>query len=410
MPRARAHLGDWVVSPSALHGAAWLSLLVWATSACSLSSGGTGEHDKQVSPTQPADEVDADIAGPDARRDAGLDARVSPDNAGLDGSVKPDAKEAGPAPVEAADGSLDDGGTASDDGAVTLDANVVDAHVVDAGALDTELPDAALRCSLADQFALRIDMQVEWEGTSLEGVIPVLAPGAGVLSMFASLDLRDQNTAVLAPCGTIIPDFAAGNNTYRGELYSVYVPDAAWESPQMPRWRVAYSSTCERPGCAFHTENLLALLGARAVPAAPPRTAAGIELADHDGDGQPAVTLQSRGPTAVSSTGMPYAYPPLVAPWIRARKMMLAMSINGQVEGVVSGCGSIRGAVNQPVFEQGAVACTGVVEGNPNEQNCSSDFVSFLDDNMPQWTVTTASFRAQRIGTGSCAAVRAALP
>jgi len=202
----------------------------------------------------------------------------------------------------------------------------------------------------------------------------------------------------------------AGNNMYKGELYSVQVPDAAWDSPQMPRWRVPFSSTCDRPGCAIRSDALLALLGARSVPAMPPGTTApGIELADHDGDGLPSVTLLARGPSSVSPTGKPYSYPPLFAPWIRARKMMLAIGINAQLDGTLTSCNTISGTVNQPVFEQGAVACTGVVEGNPAEQTCSTQFVDFLDDNMPQWTVTSASFKAQRIGTASCAAVRAAL-
>jgi hypothetical protein len=216
---------------------------------------------------------------------------------------------------------------------------------------------------------------------------------------------------VLAPCGTVIPDFTAGNNTYKGELYSVQVPDSAWDSPQMPRWRVPFRAACDQPGCVFHSDTLLAMLGARSVPAMPPdTTAAGIELADHDGDGLPSITLLARGPGALSAAGKPYSYPPLFAPWIRARKMMLAIGINAQLEGAVSGCGTISGTVNQPVFEQGAVACTGVVEGNPAEQTCTSQFVEVLDDNMPQWTVTAATFKAQRIGTSSCAAVRAALP
>jgi hypothetical protein len=373
-----------------------------------------------VSPTESPDPLDADVSLPSAQRDASLDARAPADEAGLDAALKADAaREAGTttasdAAVTDASFVVDDDGGLVVDAATIIDAGPVDAGPVDAGAHDTGVPDAGASCSsLADLFALRIDLQVKWAGTALEGIIPVLAPGTGVLSLFASLDLRDRglnHEAVLAPCGTTIPDFAAGNNMYKGELYSVYVPDAAWESSQMPRWRVGFTSACDQPGCAFRTQPLLALLGARAVPPMEPGGASSIELADHDGDGQPSLTLLARGPTSVNPAGKPYAYPPLFAPWIRARKMMLAIGINAQLEGNVSGCGKIQGVVNQPVFEQGAVACSGVVEGNPNEQNCSSEFVNFLDDNMPQWTVTSASFKAQRTGTASCSAVRAALP
>lgn len=420
MPRARAHLGDRFVLPGALRGAAWFLSLVLAPSACSLSGGGTGEHGEQVSPNQPADSFDAEVQGPVAQRDAGIDARVQAVDSGLDASRKPDAaNEAGSNPP-ADGGVVDDASSVVDDAGAGLDAasaddgGPVDAGGLDTGTVDTGVPDAGPSCSVADQFALRIDLQVKWAGTALEGIIPVLAPGTGVLTMFAGLDLRAPagpgREAVLAPCGTIIPDFTAGNNMYKGELYSVQVPDASWDSPQMPRWRVGFTSTCDQPGCAFRTDALLALLGARTVPAMPPTTtASSIELADHDGDGLPSVTLLARGPGSVSPAGKPYSYPPLFAPWIRARKMMLAIGINGQLDGTVSGCGTINGVVNQPVFEQGAVACTGVVEGNPNEQTCTSQFVDFLDDNMPQWTVTAASFKAQRIGTASCAAVRAAL-
>jgi hypothetical protein len=415
MPRARAHLGDQLVWPSALHGAAWLSLWVLASPGCSLSGGGTGEHVEDIAPTEPSAGLDADVAAPGAQRDAGLDARVLGNDGGLDAALKPDAaaQEAGRPPlVDAGTPTDDDAAASADDAGARVDAALpVDAGVEDAGRPDTgvTIPDAGAGCSLADLFALRIDLRVEWEGTSLEGIIPVLAPGTGVLSLFASLDMRSSTQAVLSPCGTIIPDFAAGNNSYKGELYSVYVPDAAWESQQMPRWPVSYGAACEQPGCAFRSDPLLALLGARAVPATS-NSPGVVELADHDGDGLPSLTLLARGPTSTNAAGKPYAYPPLFASWIRARKMMLAIGINGQLQGRVSGCGTINGVVNQPVFEQGAVACTGVVEGNPNEQTCNSDFVSFLDDNMPQWTVMSASFKAQRIGTSSCVAVRSALP
>lgn len=442
MPRVHAPLGDRVVplvfahvrSSRALRrtfrGGAWLSLLVLAcVPACSLSSEGTG-HTEGTSPSTPTDGPDAEPGaqndGPGRPGDGGLDARVPASDGSLDARVPAKIDAAAPPGPGLAEAAVRDAAAvvdaADEDAGRTVDpssdAGPSDGGSHDSGVPDTGAVDAGLDCALTGAYALRFDFQVGWEGTALEGVIPVLAPGKGVLSIFASLDLRPdakrkKGEAELAPCGAIIPDFTAGNNLYKGELYSVYIPEAAWESPQMPRWNVGWTSACEQPGCAFGSNSLLALLGARTVPPVPPATESTLELADHDGDGLASVTLLARGPSAIAPSGKAYAYPPLIYPWARVRKMMLAIGVNGKLDGAVSGCGAISGTVTQAVIEQGAVACTGVVDANGNgtgaEQTCSADFVTFLDDNMPHWTVTSASFKAQRISSLACAAVRAAL-
>jgi len=442
MFRARAPSGDRVARPGTPRGAAWLSwlalgLALGASSSgagCSLSGEGTG-HTENASPSLPVDDHDSAVDEPGAARDAGLDARAPSDDANLDAlvpSTKLDAKV--DAALRASDAALADSDADADAPDVAApDAEVSDAAVIDpgpdagptaagasdAGVLDTGLADAGpAECALAGAYGLRFDFQVVWEGTSLEGVIPVIAPGKGVPTIFASLDLRPdapqkKGEATLAPCGAVIPDFAAGNNIYKGEQYSVYIPDASWDSPQMPRWSLRWNAACAQPGCAFSSSPLLALLGARSEPAVPPSTEATLELADHDGDGQPSVTLLTRGPSSIAPSGKPYSYPPLLAPWARTRKMMLAIGVSGKIDGALGGCGAIGGGLTQGVIEQGAVACTGVVDANGNgtgtEQNCSSDFVNFLDENMPHWTVSSASFRAERMPNPTCATVRSAL-
>jgi len=427
-PESALRLGNRVGRPGTPRGAAWLSLLAVVASsvsaACSLSSEGTGRTER-TAPSTPTDELDADLAAPEGQREAGLDGRVPTSDGSLDAHAPnrlDGAADAGARPGDAAvrdadtpDADEPDAGQVVDPGP---DAASNDASARDAGVLDTGVPDAAAECAVPGAYGLRIDFQVAWKGTALEGVIPVIAPGAGVLSMFASLDLRPgagrtQGEAQLAPCGTVIPDFAAGNNIYKGELYSVYIPEPAWESPQMPRWNLGWTAACEQPGCAFSGTNLLALLGARTVPPTPPATESALELADHDGDGLPSVTLLTRGPSALAPSGKAYSHPPLIAPWARARKMMLAIGVSGKIDGAFGACGTISGAIKQPVIEQGAVGCTGVVDANGNgngtEQNCAENFVTFLDDNMPQWTVSSASFRAQRLPNLACTTVRSAL-
>lgn len=408
MPRAHTQTeAELPTQPGRPKWAAWLSvvsLLSLAPLGCSLAGEGTGgERDIDRAPV---DGLDADLRDPNALLQ---DARV--------GDARTALRDATSEPPDGQvhDGATPDAGKLADGSAPSLDA-ALDAASPDAGAdgsADVNVPPPD--CDLAGIYALRVDFDVSWEGTAaLDGLVPILAPGTGVLTMFASVDMKPgkkkKGSAEVAPCGTTIPDFEAGQNLFQGELYSAYVPDAAWESPGMPRWTVPWEAGCELTGCVFKAERLVALLGARNVPAVAPDTMGTLALSDDDRDGQPSITFLMRGPDQLSPSGVPYTYPPLITPWARAHKLMLAIGLSAQFDGAISGCGQISGNVKLPQVEQGAVGCAGYTDGVTGEEACDAGYTSFINDNLPYWTVLGARFKAQRVANATCSTVRAALP
>jgi hypothetical protein len=422
MPRARASAATTRVSTRAVGaparpGLRWLllALALAALPSCSLSSEGTGDGPDD-SDSQPIDELDADVAG-------GLDAAIVRPRDGLvrdagapDGAIHIDAR-APAVPVDAgSDAEALDAQVLADGSVPLLDAQV-DAGNAGADASDAARSDAnfdARDCDLGGTYAVRLDFDVSWEGTTWSGVIPVIAPGSGTLSMWSSLVVRAEQKkkgkVEVRACGSRIPDFEAGQNPYQGETYGVYVPESSWEAPDMPTWTVNWQSTCKGASCSFSADPLLAVLGARSTPPVAPSTEPGLELIDHDGDGKLALTTIARGPSERTASGKPYAYPPILAPWQRARQIMLAIGVSAQLEGAITSCDKFEGSVLAPAVEQGAVGCRGFVQGVAEEQECLPEFVAFIDENLPLWTVTAARFSMQRVSSVACSDVRAALP
>jgi hypothetical protein len=267
-----------------------------------------------------------------------------------------------------------------------------------------------------------MDFAVNWQGTSIIGIVPVLAPGAGELAMFASVTFAEdgfRGAGQVKPCGAVIPAFEAGQNLFVGELYGVYFPEPSWDASSMPSWPMRWQAGCNQPGCQFSSELLQALLGARTRERAgrPMQRGMGqgmggigpaMDAPDHDGDGAPGMTLFTREPFEQAPDGRTYAKPPLGGLINRAEKLMLAIAIEGRLEGKFDSCDKLSGKLSAGIVETSALACTQRLAGGA-EMPCDASSVQFLDENLPVWSVHDAGFQAVRIADRSCSSVRAAL-
>lgn len=414
---------------AATHGAPFSAALACAAllSACVLDASGTAHRGQEPSPVAADAEPPAPVA-PSSPSDAGeldaapRDARMaSVDAAPVDGA-RP-AQGDGGVDVEAGspggDASAASDATSTFDGASGEDANTPSSD----GGRDAAPPaiDAATppgECNVDGQFALQVDYDVSWRGTVLAGVIPLLRAGAGKIRIWALLEMRERGgRARLHGCGTVLPDFASGNPRVGNETYGSYIPSETWERSAMPRFDSRWQLGCHSAGCSVTSDPFVATVGARVNGNSPwpgPNgSLANLILVDHDEDGLPGITLRTRTPNERTASGTPYTEPPLT--WttsVRATRLIMALQIALQLDGALNSCDVIAGTVRAGRVENRVVNCFGrSSNGAGGETPCSPEQARFADENLPEWTVNTGTFRAQRVPTGStCSDIRAALP
>lgn len=271
-------------------------------------------------------------------------------------------------------------------------------------------------CALAGTYAALFDYDVNWQGTTLAGIVPLLRPGRGRVRIWSLLEVQESGVrSRVRGCGAELPDFASGNAQVGAELYASYFPEATWDAASMPRWNLAWTPSCLEPGCAIASDALAATLGARVGPNSPwpgPNgSIAQLMLVDHDDDGEPGVTLLPRGPRESSASGFPYSQMPLN--WrlnARATRLSMALQVGFRLEGKLESCDALAGTVREGRVENRVVGCHGTA-GDAGEAVCTPEQVRFADQNLPSWTVNAGAWRARRIADGaSCADVRGALP
>ncbi len=268
-------------------------------------------------------------------------------------------------------------------------------------------------CTLAGTYALHAEIDLTWDGWIFAGIIPVLSPGSGTMTMTALSQVKDEMSEVtVRPCAATLPDFET-DRTLADEVYGVDLPDELWEQPSIPTWRTQWQVTCDMPGCAFSSGELEAVVGGRvtSVPFRWPEPgvpSSDFTPVDDDADGEPGITMIPRGPSQVDAQGRPYSYPPLFPSFARARKMMVALGLRAKLEGKLEGCDRLAGSLlPNGVYARG-LACTGTYDdGSPFR--CDQDHVTFLDSNMPKWIARSARFRAIRLSEATCTAARAAV-
>jgi hypothetical protein len=349
--------------------------------------------------------VDASSVGPgfDAGQ-AGADASVVPiaelDAAGDDAAPSSPGSDA---TLPGSEGGAEAGSDHPDAEAGVLE----DAHVQ---------PDAG-SCSIEGAFGVELLYDVTWRGTNLAGIVPLLTAGRGQIRIIARLDMRAGTAgsrALVAACGATLPDFAAGNSLFGTEQYAGRIPNEGWDQPTMPRWDLGWELGCNAPGCSIASELLVATIGARASSGDvwPGRTGpiSNIVPMDHDGDGAPAITFRNGDASERSASGAPYAEIPVS--WtlaVRATRVFIPYQLAGEFHGQLDSCDAFSGVVTSGRVEARSIGCYAHNEGQSREFECSAAQAQFLDENLPNWTVTGGTWRARRIpATANCAAVRAA--
>lgn len=300
-------------------------------------------------------------------------------------------------PALPSDASVSDAGRPA-----AADAEANDAALTDAAPADSAGTDAG--CDVSGSFALRIDAEASWAGTTLFNIVPIIKPGSGTLSVVLLADLHADHSATLRACGANVPDFSASV----GETYGVVFPDDLWEKLSM-RWSVGTSSMCLEPSCGLSFDPIVAQLGIGIPEQASWPTSRdkldGALLRDDDRDGVPGVLLRCRGPKEPGAGK--YQHPPTsYALNTRVSEIMMAIRIVAQLEARLASCDSFGGTIQMMSVDTRALACqldTGT--------RCLPEQLAFVDDNLPVWKVYNASFQAARVSTGaSCADVRAVMP
>lgn len=281
---------------------------------------------------------------------------------------------------------------------------------VDAGASVQNPPGT---CTIDGSYALETEIDVEWSGSSV-GNIALIAGGKGQVVMRSLTQLDSvSRQASLSPCQLWMPDFETAPNSVIGkEVYGMDIPVDSWESPSMPHWQTPWGLSCNSPGCTIFSGMLESVVGARVTSmpftwptANGPRE--GFMVTDDDNDGLPGVTFVTRGPDFPSKREQAYAYPPLVTSLLyRARSVAVAIGLRTQMQGTLESCDHYTGTLSFGGMYARTLGCTKQYSAR-REEPCAQDDLQFLDDHLPVWRVLGGRFRATRIATPTCAAVRA---
>lgn len=286
----------------------------------------------------------------------------------------------------------------------------------DAGSSFSDPPDADLPashgdagtlpsgCALDGRYAVKVSFDVTWFGTEFV-IVPIVEEGAGVLSFAVLMELETTPQGLQAhfkTCAASVPEFVA---TITREHYQARFDTATWDSTTMPVFHGLFKTSCLEPGCAVTGDPIYALIGSQLPQptAAWPTTPAAGQWPDHDSDGQPGVAAHMLG----ASDGS-YAYPPVdIFSVRRVRDLMLGMRVTLGLDGMLDSCDELHGSTPQGSIQTRAVGCQAVTRPFP----CTASELSFLNDNLPVWTVGKGQFQAKRVAPeADCKDVRRLFP
>ena len=283
--------------------------------------------------------------------------------------------------------------------------NGIDATLLGDAAVVSPLGDAMLPgtrgCNLEGRFALRVAFDVAWVGTEFLNVIPIIKEGEGELSFVVLAELHDGPAgfdASFRNCAVTVPEFVSSLS----EHYQARFDNAVWDSASMPVFSGHLQLACNEPGCSFTGDPLVALIGAALSPptAKWPTEPGGATWPDHDGDGEPGIATYMLGP----SDGA-YDYPPVDLFGRRVRDLMLGLRVVVGMEGALDSCDEFSGATPNSTIHTRAASCL----TSTRPFRCSASELSFLNDNLPVWTVRQGRFQAKRLDpTAECKEARQA--
>lgn len=297
---------------------------------------------------------------------------------------------------------------AVDDGSVDglADGPLQDSSLpVDAGS-DAPTPDAAMPgCPLSGKHALQIKADVSWDAKVVAGIINIIEAGSDQLTMTVLADLDRQGNLLdgkIRVCDAQVPTF---QSTLVGESYGVVFDHATWEAPGMPVFPVSIQLQCPEIGCAADIPEVTVLLGVQMADptAAWPDDRTLLTYPDQDQDTYGGITLKALGQDA----GANYRYPPTSYDVFGARadRLMLGIRVKAVLQGMLESCDTMTGTTTSLSIDTHAATCSIASTG----ATCNADQAAFVDGNLPQWRVNSASFSSVLLGdTADCAAARAA--
>jgi hypothetical protein len=264
-------------------------------------------------------------------------------------------------------------------------------------------------CPPQTSFTLAVHeiLDVTWPATT------AAAAGSGKVHIWnrtklaaTGMDLSGTTEA----CGSVLPEFklSLGGQIVTGKTNGKVLPqfpDAVWDATSMPKFASHGTISGWEAGSTINFDATLGLVGlTMADPkGAWPDSYKDVTAADHDGDGEPAIT-------AIPKNDGDYTQPPSAlgifgsAPTVD--KLYIASRTVIALTGTFASCTEQSGMAQVESFDSHVVGCH-VNGGN----DCVADQIDFVDTGRTKYQVTGATFASKKVADdASCAEIRAALP
>jgi hypothetical protein len=277
------------------------------------------------------------------------------------------------------------------------------------------------RCDLTGTFALRTELDVEWDEVRVLPLPfpPAIAAGSNKQLSY-SIRKQTQTGSTLTvdtiPCGGTTQDLCS---PLLSKAFSQQIPNSIWEGPKMPIFQSTVTLGSTRPNDTFVGANEVALLGLNLTnpTGAWPTSAndAAFTWIDHDNDGPLGVTstvVHTGTSTKCGTPPPPFDYLPDPSGGTKTiGTVYIGSRVQGTYDGTILSCNTIAGDMtgpgssNMPLVDGRVKGCL-YSDGTP----CSGTTIASLDSqatSSPQ-RIVNAQFTMVRVAAGiNCTQVRA---
>jgi hypothetical protein len=255
-------------------------------------------------------------------------------------------------------------------------------------------------CDLNGTFALKLTAPASWSGNTY------IAAGSGTFQFWLKLQVTHSGNTLsgtLIECGRVIPPFVG---SIIAESSSVVHPNMLFDNvpPYVPSTAVTITLSGASPAATLTLPRSAIQAGVRMADPANgtwPSSASGLSQVDDDMDGKPGITVQYQ------NTGG-YTYPRTSASFSpnRADLAYVASRVAFSLGGTLNSCTQASGAATTYRVDTRLFGCNQA----SSTQDCTATEASFLDQSIPGYSFSPASYTLLKVAAGaSCATVRAAL-
>lgn len=288
--------------------------------------------------------------------------------------------------------------------------------------------DTTVTCDTVGSFAVRAAIDVVWGGRGIGALGDITDDGRGLIDIrlletVKKVGATNDFVAEVRACQVVLPAF---RSSVLCEAYQPLFPDVIWDSPAAPRWDTNGHYQCPNPGCILSFEALTGLIGIELSDAAAPWPMAGTSASltcasgtgtacypDHDADGKPGIsielakggTLPAKPGATTCTSGYPFRAAPLNANPLailggvrRTDRILLGTRVRlGGSGRIADDCNSGTGDGIAEFVESRSAGCF-VQEGTADpfgmpagpDQACNAMEATFLDENLPIYTILRA--------------------